>query len=113
MTSEKCQLRSESIATRRTYFAGLIRQGVRSLRLEECVIGVEHLSGETREPFAGDSSSVDSLLVVESYAELSVLDFVSAATLKVVEGILESATEKSARAIELNGGGLTRKHDGR
>jgi hypothetical protein len=77
---------------RETYLIRLVSQSIGSLRLEESVIGVEHLSCENSEPFSSDSSCVDTFFVVELDVELSMFDLVSRFALENVERIFENVS---------------------
>jgi hypothetical protein len=77
---------------RETYLIRLVSQSIGSLRLEESVIGVEHLSCENSEPFSSDSSRVDTFFVVELDVELSMFDLVSRFALENVERIFENVS---------------------
>jgi hypothetical protein len=71
------------------------------LRLEEGVAGVKHLPCENSEPFSGNSSRIDSLLVVELDVELAVLNLLTLAAAEDVERVLKDV---GATDVEVDSG---------
>ena len=70
---------------------GLVGESVSGTWLEECIIGIEHLSSEDLEPFSCYATCIHSLLVVESDTQLPVFDLLSGLPLEILETILENA----------------------
>lgn len=80
---------------RKAHLVGLISQRIRSLRLEESVSRVEHLSSEDSKPFSSDTSRIDSLFIVELDVEFAMFDLVSRLSLQDVERIFEDVSSSN------------------
>lgn len=72
-----------------THGVGMEGGSVRGNRVEEGVVGIEHLSGESSEPLSGNTAGIDTFLTVEANVELAILDFVRRLVVEVLEGVHE------------------------
>src|ERR1700761_765622 len=81
-------------------FVWLVGELVCSTRLEQGIVRIKHLAGQDLEPLSGHTASINAFFVIESDAELAILDLVSRLPLQVLETILEDARSTN---IELKG----------
>src|SRR6266508_3021137 len=69
---------------------GLVRQFVGSTRLEECIIGVEHLPCQDLEPFPCKTTSVNTLFIIETDTKFAIFNLFARLTLQIQEAIFEN-----------------------
>lgn len=78
----------------------LVGEPISSTRLEQAVVGIEHLPCQDLEPLASDTTSIDTFLVIEAYAELAILHLIPGLALEILETVLKHALTPN---VELQG----------